>query len=283
MRPDLTIASPGPISLASYDPADTYGISQEQAVAQLPAFQRRLSGLQDLLYGAGTQSVLVILQGMDTSGKDGTIKHVMSQVNPIGCEVTSFRAPTDVELRHDFLWRIHNRAPARGMLAIFNRSQYEDVVTARVRKVISGQECRQRYLDINAFELALHRGGTLLLKFFLHISKDEQRKRLLAREEDKDKSWKLSLADWQDRAYWDDYQGSYEKALGRCSAAWAPWYIIPANHKWYRNYLVAKIIIERLAEHEAHWKAALHQRGEAQRQALLAAHLPERERSGAQA
>jgi PPK2 family polyphosphate:nucleotide phosphotransferase len=283
MRPAHTITAPGPVSLASYDPADTAGISQEQAAAQLPAFQRRLSDLQELLYGAGTQSVLVILQGMDTSGKDGTIKHVMSQVNPIGCEVTSFKVPTDVELRHDFLWRIHQRTPARGMLAIFNRSQYEDVVTARVRKVITAQECRQRYLDINAFELALHHGDTLLLKFFLHISKDEQRKRLLAREEDRDKSWKLSLADWQDRAYWDDYQEAYEKALGRCSASWAPWHIIPANHKWYRNYLVAKILIERLAEHESHWKAALHQRGEVQRQALLAAHLPERERSGSQA
>jgi PPK2 family polyphosphate:nucleotide phosphotransferase len=283
MRPDLTITSPGPVSLASYDPADTGGVSQEQAAAQLPLLQRRLSDLQDLLYGAGTQSVLVILQGMDTSGKDGTIKHVMSQVNPIGCDVTSFRAPIDVELRHDFLWRIHQRTPARGMLAIFNRSQYEDVVTARVRKVISAQECRQRYLDINAFELALHHGGTLLLKFFLHISKEEQRKRLLAREDDKDKSWKLSLADWQDRAYWDDYQRAYEKALGRCSSGWAPWHIIPANHKWYRNYLVARILIERLAEHEAHWKSALQQRGEVQRQALLAAHLPERDRSGARA
>jgi PPK2 family polyphosphate:nucleotide phosphotransferase len=280
MRPDLTIASPGRVSLAGYDPADTAGVSQVQAAAQLPDFQRRLSDLQELLYGAGTQSVLVILQGMDTSGKDGTIKNVMSQVNPIGCEVTSFRAPTDVELRHDFLWRIHQRTPAHGMLAIFNRSQYEDVVTARVRRVITAEECRQRYLDINAFEQALHRGGTVLLKFFLHISKAEQRKRLLAREEDKDKSWKLSLADWQDRAFWDDYQTAYEKAIGRCSTDWAPWHVIPANHKWYRNYLVAKILVERLAEHEPHWKAALHQRGEAQRQALIAAHLPERERSG---
>jgi PPK2 family polyphosphate:nucleotide phosphotransferase len=281
MRPDLTIATPGPVSLSSYDPADTAGITQERAAAQLPAFRSRLSDLQDLLYAAGAQSVLVILQGMDTSGKDGTIEHVMSQVNPIGCEVTSFRVPTDDELRHDFLWRIHRRTPARRMLAIFNRSQYEDVVTARVHKVISAEECRQRYADINSFEETLHHGGTLLLKFFLHISKDEQRKRLLAREEDKDKSWKLSLADWQDRAYWGDYQRAYEKALGRCSAEWAPWHIIPANHKWYRNYLVAKILIDRLAEHEVHWKAVLRQRGEEQRQALLAAHLPERETSGA--
>jgi PPK2 family polyphosphate:nucleotide phosphotransferase len=280
MRPDLTIAAPGPVSLSSYDPAGTAGISQDHAAAQLPAFQSRLSDLQDLLYAAGTQSVLVILQGMDTSGKDGTIKHVMSQVNPIGCEVTSFRVPTDDELRHDFLWRIHRRTPARGMLAIFNRSQYEDVVTARVHKVITAEECRQRYADINSFEETLHHGGTLLLKFFLHISKDEQRKRLLAREEEKDKSWKLSLADWQDRAYWDDYHRAYEKALGRCSAEWAPWHIIPANHKWYRNYLVAKILIDRLAEHETRWKVALRQRGEEQRQALLAAHLPERETSG---
>jgi PPK2 family polyphosphate:nucleotide phosphotransferase len=283
MSPDHTIASPGPVSLAHYDPAHTGGITQEQAAAQLPLFQRRLSELQELMYGAGTQSVLIILQGMDTSGKDGTIKHVMSQVNPIGCQVTSFRAPTEDELRHDFLWRIHQRAPARGMLSIFNRSQYEDVVTARVRQLISRQECRQRYLDINAFELALHRSGTLVLKFFLHISKDEQRKRLLAREEERDKAWKLALADWQDRAYWDDFQEAYEKALGRCTTAWAPWHIIPANRKWYRNYLVARILIERLAEHEVEWRADLHQRGEAQLQALQAAHLPERERSSPQA
>ncbi len=274
---DLVISSPRRVSLNDYDPGDTAGVTEEQAAEHLPRYQQRLTELQDLLYGAEQHGALIVLQGMDTSGKDGTIKHVMSQINPSGCQVVSFKVPTEEELRHDFLWRVHQHTPARGMMAIFNRSHYEDVVTARVHQLITKADCRRRYRDINAFERLAHHNGTLVLKFFLFISKEEQRRRLLAREEGIDKAWKLSVADWRERQYWDSYQTAYQKALGHCASSWAPWYIIPADHKWYRNYLVAKTIISRLAKHESSWKDALRERGEAQLRALQEAHLPDRE------
>jgi PPK2 family polyphosphate:nucleotide phosphotransferase len=210
---------------------------------------------------------------MDTAGKDGTIRHVMSPINPAGCDVAAFKAPTEEERRHDFLWRVHMRTPERGMMAIFNRSHYEDVLVARVHNLAPPEEWRHRYREINDFERMLARNGTILIKFFLHISEAEQRKRLLAREDDPDKAWKLAVADWKERAYWDAYVAAYEDALSKCSTDWAPWHIVPANHKWYRNHMVAQTIVERLAEHEGNWKAGLVERGRQELAALRAAHV----------
>jgi len=270
------VATPQQVSLARYDPADTGGISRDEAEARLPQLEERLRRLQDALYGAARQAVLIVLQGMDTSGKDGTIKHVMATVNPASCSVSSFKQPSAEELAHDFLWRIHTRAPAKGVIGIFNRSHYEDVLVVRIHNLVPADVWEQRYAQINAFEQMLAQNGTILLKFFLHISKDEQKQRLLAREQDPRDWWKLSLDDWQERAYWDAYQQAYEDALGRCAAPWAPWFIVPANHKWYRNYIVAKTLVERLTPYEARWRAELDERGKAALKAIHDAHAHER-------
>jgi PPK2 family polyphosphate:nucleotide phosphotransferase len=216
---------------------------------------------------------------MDTSGKDGTIKHVMSAINPIGCHVWSFKVPTSEELAHDFLWRIHRRTPARGMMAIFNRSHYEDVLVARVHKLVPRGVWQTRYDEINAFEQTLTNSGVILLKFFLYVSKDEQKQRLLAREQDSTKAWKLSVGDWQERAYWDDYTAAYEDTLARCGTSWAPWHIVPADSKSYRNYIVARTIAERLEPYEHRWERTLTDMGKERRQELQSAQIPEREAS----
>lgn len=270
MSADWRIAAPRRVRLADYDPRATGGLSAEQTQQELATLLPRLAELQDLLYGAGQQSVLIVLQGLDTSGKDGTIKHVMTALNPLGCRVASFKAPTEDERSHDFLWRIHQQVPPRGILTIFNRSHYEDVLVARVHQLAPTAVWRGRYHEINQFERLLARNGTVVLKFFLHISKGEQQKRLLAREDDPTKAWKLSVADWQDRAYWEAYQAAYEDALGRCGTTWAPWEIVPADHKWYRNYVVARRIVERLAKHERLWRKELTARGSAELAELAA-------------
>ena len=277
MHADWTISSPQKVSLAHYDPGYTGDLSLEKAQRELGTLLPRLVELQELLYGAAKQSVLIVLQGLDTAGKDGTIKHVTTSLNPVGCRVANFKEPTEEELSHDFLWRVHRQVPARGIVAIFNRSHYEDVLVARVHELVPSSLWKGRYDEINQFEHLLVRHGTLVLKFFLHISKDEQQKRLLAREEDPAKSWKLSVADWQDHARWDAYQSAYEDALGRCGTRWAPWCIVPANHKWYRNYVVAKRIVERLASHESLWRTELEARGRTELARLAsfrAAHQP---------
>ncbi len=275
MAHNRTIDSPRKIDLAEYDPNDTGGLKHKEAQAQLAQLEERLAQQQDLLYGAAHQSVLVVLQGMDTSGKDGTVKHVMSTINPIGCHVWDFKAPTPDELAHDFLWRVHQRTPARGMLAIFNRSHYEDVLVARVHKLVPRETWEARYEQINHFERMLAQNGTIILKFFLHISQDEQRKRLLAREDDPDKAWKLSVADWQERAYWDEYQSAYADAIGNCGTEWAPWHIVPANKKWYRNYFIAHTIFTTLEPHERKWRTDLAERGKSELKALREAHVHE--------
>jgi PPK2 family polyphosphate:nucleotide phosphotransferase len=255
------IDAPRTVTLADYDPSDTGGITHGEAKAQLPALEERIRRLQDLLYGAARQAVLIILQGMDTSGKDGTVRHVMSLVNPTSCQVWDFKQPTPVELTHDFLWRVHKLTPAKGVLAIFNRSHYEDVLVVRVHHLVPQAVWEQRYAQINNFERMLTQNGTVILKFFLHISKDEQKQRLLDREKDVDKAWKLSLGDWEERAYWDAYQQAYADVLGRCGTAWAPWQIVPANHKWYRNYVVARAIVERLEPLAHPWSDDLERHG----------------------
>ena len=209
---------------------------------------RSIAELQQRLYAEGKRALLIILQGMDTSGKDGTVRHVLSGVNPQGCRVTSFKAPTAEELAHDFLWRIHRAVPAKGEIGVFNRSQYEEVLIVRVHELAPADVWSTRYEQINGFEQTLTAAGVTILKFFLHISKAEQRDRLQARLEDKTKNWKFNPGDLAERKLWPDYQHAYEDALCRCSTKAAPWFIIPANKKWFRNLAVSSIIRETLEE-----------------------------------
>ena len=206
----------------------------------------RIDTLQYELFGEAKRSLLVVLQGMDTSGKDGVIRKVMSVFNPQGCNVSSFKVPTSVEASHDFLWRMQRVVPARGSIAVFNRSHHEDVLVARVRELAPRKVLSKRYAAINAFERYLVEHGTTVIKLFLHISRKEQRERLLARLDDPLKRWKFSNADLAERKRWSDYQQAYTKALERCSPPIAPWYVIPADHKWYRDWAVSEIIVRAL-------------------------------------
>jgi PPK2 family polyphosphate:nucleotide phosphotransferase len=234
-------------SLAAIDPDETEHYGGKKDVAkELKKQRRRIQDLQERLYAENERGLLIVLQAMDTGGKDGTIKHVFSGVNPQGCRVSSFKAPSAEEANHDFLWRYHKSAPARGRIGIFNRSHYEDVLVVRVKNMVPEDVWRRRYYQINAFERNLSLGGITVLKFFLHISKDEQKKRLQSRLDDPDKRWKFSSNDIKERAFWDAYQQAFEDALSNCSTEHAPWYIVPANKKWYRNLVVARTIADTL-------------------------------------
>jgi PPK2 family polyphosphate:nucleotide phosphotransferase len=248
--------------LKDYDPdyVDEY-TDPALAKAELEILGAELSELQELLAAAQHHSLLVVLQGMDASGKADTIFQVLSQVNPQGCEVHSFKAPTLRELSHDFLWRVHRVAPGRGVISIFNRSHYEDVLVVRVHNLVPEKVWSQYYAAIHDFEDLLAQNDTILLKFYLHISNEEQERRLLARQQDKTDAWKLSAADWAERKYWDDYQEAYEDALSKCSTDEAPWYIVPANKKWYRNLLVARTLVHTLRPYKAQWLDKLVVRG----------------------
>ncbi|GCF11900.1 polyphosphate kinase 2 family protein [Dictyobacter arantiisoli] len=250
------------IKLHKYDPSYTHPeIRHEDADDILAKLGKELGELQELLSAAQHHSLLMIVQGMDTSGKDGTISHVFSQINPQGCEVHSFKVPTAEEAAHDFLWRIHKATPAKGMLGIFNRSQYEDVLVTRVHNLVPEEVWSKRYTNINNFEKLLHQNGTIILKFFLHISQEEQTKRLKARVDDKDKAWKISTSDFAERKYWDDYQKAYEDALSQCSTDEAPWYIVPADHKWYRNVAIAQTLVDTMQQYKDEWTTDLEARG----------------------
>lgn len=216
-----------------------------------------LEELLDLLFYAGKNSLLIILQGMDTSGKDGTIRHLLNHSNAQSCQVAPFKVPTPEELAHDFLWRCHQKTPGKGSITIFNRSHYEDVLVVRVHELVPETVWRKRYDQINEFEQLLAENSTIVVKFYLHIDKDEQEERLLEREQELEKAWKLSVGDWKERKLWDKYQEAYEDAIGKCACETAPWYIIPSNDKWYRNFLVTKILIETLKEHQDTWREAL--------------------------
>jgi PPK2 family polyphosphate:nucleotide phosphotransferase len=243
----FTVAPGTKISLKRFDPGDTSGhVHDERTEAKLATTLKRIDALQYLLYAEKKHALLIVLQGMDAAGKDGTTRHVMAGVNPQGCRVTSFKTPSAEELAHDFLWRIHAAVPARGMLGIFNRSHYEDVLVVRVHKLVPKKVWKARYDEINRFENLLVDNRVRIVKLFLHISKDEQKKRLEARLTDPQKSWKISAADFAERKYWDDYVNAYEDVLSRCSTDAAPWFIIPANHKWFRNLAVSKILVETL-------------------------------------
>ncbi len=244
------MAKPGTTpDLTRLNPGATPGVKGKKAAAGL--LKRnidRLNELQYLLYAENKHAVLVVLQAMDAAGKDGTIRHVMAGLNPQGCSVTPFKVPSDEERDHDFLWRIHKAAPRIGEFGIFNRSHYEDVLVVRVHSLVPPEVWSKRYEQINAFEKLLADNGVTILKFFLHISKEEQKRRFRKRLEDPRKHWKLSQKDFDERAFWEDYMQAYTEALARCSTPWAPWYIIPSDRKWYRNLAVSQIIVEVLEQ-----------------------------------
>lgn len=242
----LKAAVDGKFRLKKHAPDATFGVSKGHAEKSAARQVEELQDLHELLYAEGKRALLIVLQGMDAAGKDGTIKHVMSGVNPQGCTVTSFKQPGAADLAHDFLWRIHVATPAKGSIGIFNRSQYEDVLIARVHKLVPKPVWEARYGQINSFEEMLTENGVHIVKFFLHISKEEQERRFEERLQDKNKNWKASPADFKEREFWDDYQKVYEDAIARCSTKHAPWYVIPADHKWFRNYAVAEIVIQTL-------------------------------------
>jgi PPK2 family polyphosphate:nucleotide phosphotransferase len=231
------------IRLAEIDPDQSERYLKKSHVAnELDAQRDRIRNLQARLYAENRQSLLIILQAMDTGGKDGTIRAVFEGVNPQGCQVWPFKAPTRQELEQDFLWRYHAKAPPRGMVTIFNRSHYEDVLIVRVKGTVPEDVWRHRYAMINEFEHLLALNRTTVLKFFLHISKEEQKRRLESRLADPAKHWKFSHDDIRERAYWDQYMAAYEDAINNCSTAYAPWYVVPANKKWYRNLVIARTI-----------------------------------------
>ncbi|MBU6432555.1 MAG: polyphosphate kinase 2 family protein [Nitrospirae bacterium] len=241
------------LKLDKCDPDDTGEYKKtdqgkEKAKAVTVQLIGRLEELQERLYANGDRAVLIVLQGMDTSGKDGTIKHVMSGVNPQGCKVATFKAPSNSEVAHDFLWRVHHEVPAKGQIGIFNRSHYEDVLITRVHKMISAKVAARRLNQIKEFEELLAENGTTILKFFLHISKDEQKARLEARIRDPEKRWKFSEGDLEERKRWADYMAAFEAVLSATSSEHAPWYIVPANRKWYRNLVVADRVVDALEE-----------------------------------
>jgi PPK2 family polyphosphate:nucleotide phosphotransferase len=235
------------VKLKDYDPDDTGDFrSEEEVEGPLHDYLAELDKLQRLLYAENKRALLIVLQGMDTSGKDGTVRKVMSGLTPLGVEVKAFKAPNDEELSHDFLWRVHRAVPPRGYIGIFNRSHYEDVLVVRVRELVPRKVWKGRYEQINQFEKMLVKNNVVILKFFLHISRDQQRQRLEARLTDPTRYWKFSLKDVEERRYWSAYRKAYETALTRCSTGWAPWYVVPANHKWYRNLVVARVVVETL-------------------------------------
>jgi len=276
MGKDLTDATGKRVMLKDIDPGDTNGMSQDEVERKLPAMQERLSELYNLLYGAAHQGLLIVLQGLDTAGKDGSIKHLMQALNPVGCDIASFKQPTAEELAHDFLWRVHQRTPALGRVSVFNRSHYEDVLIARVHELVPKAVWERRYDQINDFERLLAQNSTIIVKFYLHISKKEQRARLLEREREPAKAWKLAVGDWKERERWKAYREAYEDAISSCGTKDAPWTIVPADKKWYRNYVLTQTLIERLEPYAKAWSAELAERGAQALEEIRAYHAGEK-------
>jgi len=267
--PYAHVVKPGSsVKLKEIDPNYHDGLSEEEALTKLQKLGERISDLQELLYAAKRSSLLIVLQGRDTSGKDGSIRRILGYSNVQSSRVVPFKVPTELEANHDFLWRVHSSAPGKGDLTIFNRSHYEDVLVVRVHKLIDKKTCKRRFADINSFERMLVENGTLILKIYLHISKDEQRQRLLAREVDPKKSWKLSVADWREREFWSDYTEAFEDAIEQCSTDAAPWRIVPANHKWFRDLAIAEAIEHTLRPYEDSWLESLKEQGEKEKKAI---------------
>jgi len=234
------------VELADHKAGATHGFTKDRALLELTKHQARMFELQEVLYAQKKHALLIVLQAIDAGGKDGTIRTVMSGVNPQGCSVTSFKSPNEEELGHDFLWRVHKAIPIKGQIGIFNRSHYEDVLIVRVHQLVPKSLWSRRYGHISDFERMLADHGVKILKFFLHISKDEQKRRFEERLADRSKLWKVNPVDFEERKLWDDYVAAFEDALSKCSFEWAPWYIIPSNKKWFRNLAVSQIIVETL-------------------------------------
>jgi len=234
--------------LSNFDPDDTFGKNREHLEGELDKLKSIMERLQYKLYVENERSLLIIIQGMDASGKDGIVRHVMSAFNPISCTVKSFKTPTTDELAHDFLWRVHNAVPRKGFVGVFNRSHYEDVVEVRVQNLVPKSVWFQRYNQIKNFEIMLAENKIKILKFFLHISKQEQKQRLNDRLSHPDKRWKVNVEDYKKRKKWPEYMTAYTDAIINCTMNQAPWYVIPANYKWFRNWAVAKIITNALTE-----------------------------------
>ena len=238
------------VSINDFDPSSTgdFEGGKKDGLDQLKGLLQQLDALQELLYAERKHRVLIVLQAMDTGGKDGTIRRVFEGVNPQGVRVASFKAPTQAELDHDYLWRIHQQVPGKGEMVIFNRSHYEDVLIVRVHQLVPAKVWKARYKQINDFERLLSQEGTLILKFFLNISLEEQKERLQARLEDETKQWKYNPADLQERRLWNDYMQAYEDVLNETTTAYAPWHVIPSNHKWFRDLAVAHTIVQGLKD-----------------------------------
>jgi PPK2 family polyphosphate:nucleotide phosphotransferase len=243
-----SVKSGSKVDLSKYDPNDTGGFKggKKDALAELEKLNDRLEELQELLFAEHKHKVLIILQALDTGGKDGAIRRVFDGVNPAGVRVASFKAPTSEELDHDFLWRVHKQVPGRGEIVIFNRSHYEDVLVVRVHNLVPSDVWKKRFDQINEFEKTLAENGTTILKFYLHIDKDEQKERLQARLDDPAKHWKFRLGDLQERKFWPDYMEAYEDVLSKTSTEHAQWYVVPANRKWFRDLLISTVLVETL-------------------------------------
>jgi PPK2 family polyphosphate:nucleotide phosphotransferase len=242
-----------PIRLKDFDPDFHEGLDKEETRDKTLKLTQRIGELQELLHADADQALLIILQGMDTSGKDGAAKRVLEFVNPAGVETTNFKSPSSEELAHDYLWRVHKAVPRYGNMGVFNRSHYEDVLIVRVMNLQPASVWRKRYEQINAFEKLLVANKVVILKFFLHISREEQGRRLKARIEDTHKNWKFELADLNMRAQWEKFQKAYEDAISNCATHCAPWYIIPADRKWYRDYVIAKTVVKALGDMNLKW------------------------------
>jgi PPK2 family polyphosphate:nucleotide phosphotransferase len=238
------------IKIKDLDPSSRgdFDGGKEEGLDKIKGLLQELDSLQEVLYAEHKHKVLIVLQAMDTGGKDGTIRRVFEGVNPAGVRVASFKVPTQAEMDHDYLWRIHQQVPGKGEMVIFNRSHYEDVLVVRVHKLVSEEEWERRYEQINQFEKMLSQEGTTILKFFLNISLDEQKSRLEARLEDESKQWKYNPGDLQERALWKEYMQAYEDMLNKTTTDYAPWYVVPADHKWFRDLVVAEAIVKTLKD-----------------------------------
>ncbi|MCW1968180.1 MAG: polyphosphate kinase 2 family protein [Anaerolineae bacterium] len=236
------------VNLKDFDPNDAseFNGNKEDGKKRLAKLNAEIESLQELLYAEGKRKVLIVLQAMDTGGKDGVIRNVFDGVNPQGVRIVPFKVPSAVELAHDYLWRVHSQVPGKGEIVIFNRSHYEDVLVVRVHNLVPQDRWEKRFDHINDFERLLSDEGTIVLKFFLHISKDEQKERLQARLDDPEKHWKFSVGDLKERALWDNYMQAYEDVLSKTSTEWSPWYVVPANKKWYRDLVISSVLVNML-------------------------------------
>lgn len=269
--PRIVFDTPGrKVRLGGISADPPKGMTRDKAEKRFATLGKELFELQDAMFGAKVHSVMVVLQGRDGAGKDGTIKHVVGCLNPRGVCVVSFGVPTTEEREHDFLWRVHRHAPRLGEFSIFNRSHYEDVLVVRVHDLVPKKLWKERYGHIADFEELLAEHGTIVLKYFLHITKDEQAQRLLEREKEAETAWKLNPKDWMERDHWDEYTEAYEEAISRTAARHAPWIIVPANAKWYRNLVIAESIVDALRDHKKNWENRLKEMGKAGKAGLAA-------------